>query len=132
MIISATLIAGCADRTLSEPQPWRCPTGWVVGSILDGQCLDGAGFGGPTQYAYDCSVSDVTGFGTRNQIESVLPFCNDTTTPASSTNKPCWAIAPDPQACVTGNQLKFWVERSEPLSPETTAIAYCEACVDAQ
>jgi len=100
-----------------------------LGSIVDGQCLDEAGFRGPTQYPYDCSVSDLTGFGTRDQAENVLPWCDDNNTPASSTNKPCWAIGSDPRACTTGSELRFWIERTEPLSLETTVISYCYACV---
>jgi hypothetical protein len=122
------LVAGCADRTLSEPQPWRCPDGVLAGSIVDGECLDEAGLGGPTQFAYDCSVSDVARFGMADQTEHVLPMCDDDVTPTSSTNKPCWIIEMDLQTCATGSQTRFRIERSEALSPETTVVSYCEAC----
>jgi hypothetical protein len=129
LIIVATL-AGCASRTLSEEPPWRCPDAWVEDSVLDGECLDATTLAGPTRFAYDCSVSEVSDLGTPIQRESVVPPCNHNTTPASSSNKPCWYIAPDPAACSSGSQLRFRIERSAPLSPDADVVSYCRACLD--
>jgi hypothetical protein len=79
---------------------------------------------------YDCSVSDVTNFGKSNQAEVVLPQCDNTGTPASSTNKPCWAIEMDPM-CNTNSHLTLKVERAQMPAPDTHVISYCVTCTDA-
>jgi hypothetical protein len=74
---------------------------------------------------YDCSVSDVTNFGKANQTETVLPQCNNLTSPASSTNKPCWAIEVDTVNCMSGDHLTLKIERSEAPPADTHVVSYC-------
>lgn len=74
---------------------------------------------------YDCSVSDVTNFGKANQSENVLPACNNAGTPDSSTNKPCWAIVPDPMNCMSGANLTLKIVRSEAPPADTHVVSYC-------
>lgn len=74
---------------------------------------------------YDCSVSDVTNFGKANQSETVLPQCNNAGTPASSTNKPCWSIVPDPMNCMSGSHLTLKIERNEAPAADTHVVSYC-------
>jgi hypothetical protein len=74
---------------------------------------------------YDCSVSDVRNFGKANQSETVLPQCNNLNAPASSTNKPCWAIEVDMMNCMEGDHLTLKVERNEAPAPDTHVISYC-------
>ncbi len=74
---------------------------------------------------YDCSVSDVVNYGQANQTETVLPECNNLTTPASSTNTPCWAIETDPM-CSAGMHLTLKIERGTTTPPNNThVISYC-------
>ena len=74
---------------------------------------------------YDCSVSDVSNYGKANQTEKVLPQCNNLTDSKSSTNKPCWAIIPDPANCMSGSMLTLKIERSEAPPADTHVISYC-------
>jgi len=74
---------------------------------------------------YDCSVSDVRNFGKANQTEEVLPQCNNLGTPDSSTNKPCWAIHPDPMNCMTAPNLTLEVFRDVDPAPDTHVVSYC-------
>ncbi|HEX5062284.1 MAG TPA: hypothetical protein VFV99_23095 [Kofleriaceae bacterium] len=74
---------------------------------------------------YDCSVSDVRNYGKANQSEEVLPQCNNLGTPASSTNKPCWAIETDTMNCTAGDHLTLKVERNEAPAADTHVISYC-------
>jgi hypothetical protein len=74
---------------------------------------------------YDCSVSDVRNYGKANQTEEVLPACNNTATPASSTNKPCWSIQKDTMNCTAGDQLTLKIERNEAPAADTHVISYC-------
>jgi hypothetical protein len=75
---------------------------------------------------YDCSVSDVTNFGKPNQSETVLPECNNTADPASSSNIPCWAIEGDATLCPNGDKIKLKVERGNTTPPDNThVISYC-------
>ena len=74
---------------------------------------------------YDCSVSDVRNYGKANQTEEVLPACNNTATPASSTNKPCWSIQTDTMNCTAGDQLTLKIERNEAPAADTHVISYC-------
>jgi hypothetical protein len=101
--------------------------------VIGSPCIDGTladvdpNTPGPQ---YDCSVSDVTNFGKSNQSETVLPQCNNTGTPSSSTNKPCWAIETDPM-CSTMSHLTLKVERSQMPAPDTHVVSYCVTCTDA-
>ena len=72
----------------------------------------------------------MTNFGKANQTETVLPECNNAATPASSTNKPCWAIETDTMNCAGGQHLTLKIERSETPPPETHVISYCVTCTD--
>ena len=74
---------------------------------------------------YDCSVSDVRNYGKANQTEEVLPACNNTATPASSTNKPCWSIQSDTMNCTAGDMLTLKIERNEAPAADTHVISYC-------
>jgi hypothetical protein len=80
---------------------------------------------------YDCSVSDVSNFGKANQMEVVLPACNNTTSPASSTNKPCWSIQTDLANCTAEPNLTLKIERSEAPPADTHVISYCVTTGDA-
>ena len=64
-------------------------------------------------------------FGKANQSETVLPQCNNLAAPASSSNKPCWAIETDPMCTGTMDHLTLKVERSEAPAPDTHVISYC-------
>jgi hypothetical protein len=74
---------------------------------------------------YDCSVSDVTNFGKANQMETVLPECNNLQAPDSSTNKPCWAIVPDTMNCTAGDHLTLKIFRTQAPPSDTHVISYC-------
>ena len=75
---------------------------------------------------YDCSVSDVANYGAANQTETVLPECNNLTTPASSTNEPCWAIESDTVNCTGGDHLTLKVERGNTMpGAKDHVISYC-------
>jgi len=74
---------------------------------------------------YDCSVSDVRNYGKANQSETVLPQCNNLMAPASSSNKPCWAIETDTMNCTSGDHLTLKIERNEAPAPDTHVISYC-------
>ncbi|HEY5945321.1 MAG TPA: hypothetical protein VIV40_07515, partial [Kofleriaceae bacterium] len=74
---------------------------------------------------YDCSVSDVRNYGKANQTEQVLPQCNNLQAPASSTNKPCWAIEVDTMNCTAGDHLTLKIERNEAPASDTHVISYC-------
>ena len=93
----------------------------LLKTALGSPCIDGT-----LATPYDCSVSDVQNYGKANQQETILPECNNTTTPASSTNTPCWAIETDPQ-CSAGMHLTLKIERgSSPTPPMGThTISYC-------
>jgi hypothetical protein len=74
---------------------------------------------------YDCTVSDVRNPGKASETEVVLPQCNDAALPASSTNKPCWSIQPNPEQCALAPHLGLVVERHEAPSSDTHVIAAC-------
>jgi len=105
----------------------------LLKSVIGSPCIDGtladvdSNTPGPQ---YDCSVSDVTNFGKANQQETVLPECDNAATPASSANKPCWAIETDAANCSAGQHLTLKVERSQAPPPETHVISYCVTCTD--
>jgi hypothetical protein len=105
----------------------------LLKQVIGSPCVDGTladvdpNTAGPQ---YDCSVSDVTNFGKANQQETVLPECDNLGAPASSGNKPCWAIESDPTNCMGGQHLTLKVERSQAPPPETHVISYCVTCTD--
>jgi hypothetical protein len=100
----------------------------LLKSVIGSPCIDGhladvdPNTPGPQ---YDCSVSDVTNFGKTNQMETVLPECNNLTTPASATNKPCWAIETDLANCTAGDHLTLKVERAVAPPPDDHVVSYC-------
>ncbi|MDX2091601.1 MAG: hypothetical protein SFX73_27320 [Kofleriaceae bacterium] len=104
----------------------------LLKSVIGDPCIEGdladvdPNTAGPQ---YDCSVSDVSNYGKPNQSESILPQCNNLTNTASSTNKPCWAIAEDPMNCAPTatkpHSFVLKIERSESAPPETHVIANC-------
>jgi hypothetical protein len=104
----------------------------LLKSVIGSPCIDGtladvdANTAGPQ---YDCSVSDVTNFGKTNQMETVLPQCNNAGDPTASTNKPCWAIETDPM-CATATHQTLKVERNQAPAPDTHVISYCVTCTD--
>jgi hypothetical protein len=93
----------------------------LLKTALGSPCIDGT-----LAMPYDCSVSDVQNYGKANQVETILPECNNTTTPASSTNEPCWAIETDPQ-CSSASHLTLKIERGSTATPPdgTHTISYC-------
>ena len=93
----------------------------LLKTALGSPCIDGT-----LAMPYDCSVSDVQNYGKANQVETILPECNNTTTPASSTNTPCWAIETDPQ-CSSASHLTLKIERGSSATPPdgTHTISYC-------
>ena len=107
----------------------------LLKAVIGSPCIDGTladvdpNTPGPQ---YDCSVSDVTNFGKTNQMETVLPACNNAGTPASSTNTPCWAIETDTANCSAGQHLTLKIERNNTTPPpDTHTISYCVTCTDA-
>jgi hypothetical protein len=76
---------------------------------------------------YDCTVSDFNNYGMANQVETVLPACNNTSAPSSSTNKPCWTIVPDAMTCTVAPNLALKIERIEAPSASLHVIASCVA-----
>jgi hypothetical protein len=111
----------------------------LLKSVIGSPCIDGTladvdpNTAGPQ---YDCSVSDVTNYGKANQMESVLPACNNASDPTMSSNKPCWAIVLDsqatpPQMCATTSHLTLEVERNQAPPPDDHVISYCVTCTDA-
>ena len=105
----------------------------LLKAVIGSPCVDGTladvdpNTPGPQ---YDCSVSDVTNFGKTNQMETVLPECNNLGDPPSSTNKPCWAIETDTMNCTGGQHLTLKVERSQAPPPDDHVISYCVTCTD--
>lgn len=100
----------------------------LLKSVLGSPCIDGKladvdpNTPGPQ---YDCSVSDVANYGAANQVETVLPACNNAATPASSTNKPCWSIETDLANCTAGSHLTLKVERTTAPDQNTHVVSYC-------
>ena len=106
----------------------------LLKTVLGSPCIDGTladvdpNTPGPQ---YDCSVSDVTNYGKANQQETVLPECDNLTTPASSANKPCWAIETDAMNCTAKQNLTLKIERDVTPPPDDHVISYCVTCTDA-
>ena len=72
----------------------------------------------------DCSVSDVVGRGTANEIETPLPACDGMPGAAA-----CWRIVDDPERCPASpdkphTQL-LTVDRTVPAAEGTHVVAYC-------
>jgi hypothetical protein len=74
---------------------------------------------------YQCSVSDLANYGTANQMETLRPACNDAATPASSTNKPCWAIELDAATCTMGSHYIVRVQRDAQAPADTHVSIQC-------
>jgi hypothetical protein len=93
----------------------------LLKTALGSPCIDGT-----LAMPYDCSVSDVQNYGKANQVETILPECNNTAMPANSTNVPCWAIETDPM-CSAGMHLTLKIERGGTATPPkgTHTISYC-------
>ena len=78
-----------------------------------------------------CSVSYVTDPGKPDQHETILPECDNLTTPKSSTNQPCWAIVNDPANCMLGThdslvpvvETRRFVEKLRDVSHAPVAYA---------
>lgn len=97
----------------------------LLKTALGSPCIDGK-----LATPYDCSVSDVSNYGAANQTETVLPACNNTTTPAMSSNVPCWAIEVDAMNCSadvpTSQHLTLKVERGNTMpGAKDHVISYC-------
>lgn len=106
----------------------------LLKAVIGSPCIDGTladadpNTPGPQ---YDCSVSDVSNFGKANQMETVLPECDNLATPASSANLPCWAIETDAANCSSNQHLTLKIERGGTTPPpETHVISYCVTCTD--
>lgn len=107
----------------------------LLKAVIGSPCIDGTladvdpNTPGPQ---YDCSVSDVANYGKANQMETVLPECNNLTAGQenTSTNQPCWAIESDPANCSSGQHLTLKVERQQAPPPDTHVISYCVTCTD--
>lgn len=76
---------------------------------------------------YECSVSEYQNYGQSNQVETLLPQCNDLAMPSSATNKPCWAIESDPTNCPNADHIKLAVERAGAPPANTKVVAQCVA-----
>jgi hypothetical protein len=93
----------------------------LLKTALGSPCIDGT-----LATPYDCSVSDVSNYGAADQQETILPACNNTTTPASSTNVPCWAIETDTANCTANSHLTLKVERGNTMpGAKDHVISYC-------
>ena len=93
----------------------------LLRTVIGSPCIEGK-----LAEPYDCSVSDVTNYGKPNQNETVLPQCNNSNYPASSSNIPCWAIESDTMNCTAGDHLTLKVERgSTTPATGTHVISYC-------
>ena len=91
----------------------------LLKTALGSPCIDGK-----LAMPYDCSVSYVVNFGKPNQQETVLPECDNMAAPASSGNKPCWAIEVDAANCSGPGNLTLKVE--DPAPPQNAhIISYC-------
>ena len=72
----------------------------------------------------DCSVSDVVGRGTANEIETPIPACDGM--PGAA---PCWRIVDDAARCPARpdkpHTLMLSVDRTTPAPEGTHVVAYC-------
>nr|HEX4316354.1 hypothetical protein [Kofleriaceae bacterium] len=100
----------------------------LLKSVVGSPCIDGVladvdpNTPGPQ---YDCSVSDVTDPGKADQTESIIPECDNQTSPDSSSSFPCWAIQMNAE-CTTGTGLALYIARNGVNPPmEDHVIANC-------
>lgn len=95
------------------------------GACIDGELADvDSDTPGPQ---YDCSASDLRGFGTASQTETALPACNDASAPEMATNKPCWAIVAESATCPMTPHLRVTIERTEAAAADTLVRVQCVA-----
>jgi hypothetical protein len=86
----------------------------------------------------ECSVSDVVHPDEDNEVETLMPACNqpeptplDPTDSPASTNTPCWHLEADPAKCDTPTTLSLVVERADVSPPTGTHVrAQCVTCTD--
>ena len=69
---------------------------------------------------YDCSAAYVQNFGKPNQMETVLPTCND-----ALSNKPCFHLIEDATKCPNNSHLILKVEEASAAPTGTHLIANC-------
>jgi hypothetical protein len=74
---------------------------------------------------YECAVSDVRNAGMPNEVETILPACNNVMAPASSTNRPCWSVQVDTASCTVSPSLALVIERNEAPATTTRVVADC-------
>ncbi len=91
----------------------------VTGDLAD---VDGSAAGDQ----YDCTASDFLNLGAANEVETILPACN-AATPATATNKPCWAIVTDGASCTMADHLRIVAERDGAADPSTVVRVQCAA-----
>jgi hypothetical protein len=72
---------------------------------------------------FECSVTQLV---TATHAETVLPQCNNVTTPTSSSNQPCWYIREDSANCLTDAHLAIAIARPD-QPPEALVKAQCVA-----
>ncbi len=72
---------------------------------------------------YDCSVSDVQRLGQADQVEDVLPVCDD-----AASNTPCWRAIAD-ATCGGDDPIALEVVRDSSPPEGSQVIAYCFACL---
>ena len=77
---------------------------------------------------YDCSVSDVTNYGKANQTRDRAPAVQQRRTPASSTNKPCWAIETDATNCTRGSAPHAQDRAQRRRRRPRRTSSYCVTC----
>jgi len=92
----------------------------LLKSVIGSPCIDGR-----LQQPIDCSVSYVIDPGQPDQKETILPECDNTTTPKSSTNQPCWAIVNDPTNCTGGTHDSLVIADPQTEPKGTHEIANC-------
>jgi hypothetical protein len=91
-------------------------------ACIDGQLTDTEP--GVAGIQPDCVVSDVLGPGA-GQMRTVVPPCNDTTTPASSSNVPCWHAERTPACSATPTGLTLVIERGGQVPATGPTEARC-------
>jgi len=92
----------------------------LLKTVIGSPCVDGK-----LATPYECSVSYVTNEGKPNQMETVLPECNNANDPAASTNKPCWDIQTDAMNCTGGDHLILKVQDTGTPPPNTNIVSNC-------
>ncbi|HEV7557627.1 MAG TPA: hypothetical protein VGO00_19315 [Kofleriaceae bacterium] len=92
----------------------------LLKTVIGSPCVDGK-----LAMPYDCSVSYITNEGKPNQMETVLPECNNTTDPTAATNKPCWDIQTDAMNCSGADHLTLKVQDTGTPPPNTNIVSNC-------